>query len=242
MLRIYKNIYTLMFVFILMAWTQGLALGAQYTIDAQEDAGILGETAFLEFRSDDGTGTPLYKVTKATDPVYPGWTSYSQVIAFADSKGIRNWWLYSNGNIWSDDTEVGDTVGGLSAGIYRISPLSGGFLYTYADNYQDNYHLYRWALYIQVDRANGSYADYVLGSEDNAWSTAAEAFNAISGQYLDITLAAGDSLRFWLWDPDNSIDNSGSLTFDVSMVPEPSVFILLVIGLVLVFLLKKHQS
>jgi hypothetical protein len=69
----------------------------------------------------------------------------------------------------------------------------------------------------------------MLGS-NQGYDTAADALQANLASYLDISLTNGGSLNFWIYDW-NSIDNSGSLTFEVLPVPEPSTLALLGLGL-----------
>jgi hypothetical protein len=139
----------------------------------------------------------------------PGWSSYADVTAYTMANSIPGpWELLSAGNIWSSDITVGDYITTPVAGTYRITPISGGFYYEYGKDW-------RWEL--QVTWGNGS---QMIDFDD----------------YLDIVLAKGDWVYFWIWDDINSIDNSGSLTADIKMispVPEPSPLLLLAFGLAL---------
>ena len=61
---------------------------------------------------------------------------------------------------------------------------------------------------------------------------------AVSNYYLDLTVPEGGSLTFWIKDFDfsnntgDTIDNFGSLTFEVTPVPEPATILLLSLGLI----------
>ena len=151
-----------------------------------------------------------------TDTVSSRWTSSSEVESYADMKGIINWQLESAGNIWSSDKIVEDAINNLDAGIYRVSGVSGAFMH---DSFDEG-----WSPIVD-------FLDYPLGSFD-PYSTADLALQANLGRsYIDIPLAEGGSPIFWIWDNPNTIDNLGSLTFDVVPIPEPSTFILAGTGL-----------
>lgn len=227
----------MMFVFVFMGIERGLAFGAPITIDAVEDAGLYpGQGAYLRFVDKDG----VYYPVPATGLQ---WTSSSQVYTYAYSKGITDWVLESTGNIWSSDLIVGESLSGLQAGIYRVSPVDGAYMYDsfgWDPTYRDKYW---WELHIQARRAYNNdqivdYLDYMLGSY-TSYNSADLALQASLGSYIDIPLAEGGLLSFWIWDW-NSIDNSGGLSFNVTPIPEPSTLTLLAIGLP--FLIRRIRS
>jgi len=231
-------------IFLAVSVLAGIAPGPAFslvmTIDAIEDAGQFpGQGAYLRFKYDD---PPQYLPVTTSDVPSP-WTSKQEVYDFAGSKGITGWELQSGGSIWSSDLIVGDTLAGLSAGVYRVSVLDGAFMYDFF-NWSNFEGQWRWQLHIQalramVDDEVKDYFDYMLGSEI-PYDTPALALQASLEQYLDIPLAEGGSLIFWIWDNPNSIDNLGSLTFDVTLIPEPSTLILAGTGLLL--LLRRYRK
>jgi hypothetical protein len=237
-----------LFVLPCLVIANGLSFGfsTEIKLDARDDAGLYpGQDAFLQFLSGGKTyGGPL------TDP---GWTHYISA-GFTDKLSVNNyayydanikdsWRLESAGNIWSSDKIVGESLENLHAGTYRISPESGAYMYSFSDNpeYTDKYW---WELHIEVKQSNVT-SHYMLGSTVYA-DSADSALNAVLGQYIDISIAEGGSLSFWIWDWNetlnygNSIDNSGSLTFNITSVPEPSTFLLLTIGLA--FLMRRIRN
>lgn len=234
------------FVLLFLVSANGLAFGDLFTIDARDDAGKYpGKDAFLQFLGGDNN----YYGGPTTDP---GWTHYNHlydgdpysVDAYTYNEKIpSSWRLESTGNIWSSDKIVGDSLENLRAGTYRIFPESGAYMYSFSDNpeYTDKYW---WELHIEVKQSNVT-SYYMLGSTVYA-DSADSALNAVLGQYIDISIAEGGSLSFWIWDWNetlnygNSIDNSGSLTFNVTSVPEPSTFLLLAIGLS--FLIRRGRN
>jgi hypothetical protein len=120
----------------------------------------------------------------------------------------------------------------LTAGTYRISPQSGAYMYD-SWGWSDYRSKYWWELHIQVnqpDQTGGILSSYYMLGSNQGYDTAADALQANLASYLDISLTNGGSLNFWIYDW-NSIDNSGSLTFEVLPVPEPSTLALLGLGL-----------
>jgi hypothetical protein len=227
-----KCLTTVMFVFLCLGIARGLAHGTLIPLDAKADAGLYpGQGAFLSFV--DGQGNPLLNVSP-TD--HPEFTSSADVYAYAYATGISDWMLQSAGNIWSSDLIVGESLMDLPAGTYRVSVPDGvSNAYEYDSfGWSDYKEQWSWGLYIRADKAYkyGQIVDsfYDMLGSTTPYSSADLAFQAVQGSYIDITLAEGGSLNFWIWDWD-SIDNSGGISFNVTSVPEPSTFMLLTIGL-----------
>jgi len=220
MLNIYKKSLLLMMIsFLCIGIEAGFAFGYSITLNAIDDAGQYpGENAYLRFSGQSN--------------IYPTevWTTAQQVYGYASNNSIPSGWsLESAGNIWSDDLIVGESLLGLHAGTYRISPLDGAYQYdsfVWSDDPKDQ--KWRWEMHIQA-RNGQTINDYMLGSFDG-FNTAVNAFNAASGSYYDINIAEGSELFFWIWDT-NSIDNSGWLSAKITQIPEPSMILLLSIGL-----------
>ena len=232
-----KWLTTVMLVFLCLGIAPGLSCATSIPLDGKADAGLYpGQGAFLSFV--DNNGNPLLNVLP-TD--HPQFTSSADVYAYAYAEGISDWSLQSAGNIWSSDLLVGESLTDLPAGIYRISVPDGvSNAYQYDSFGWSNYkEQWWWELHIRADKAykNGQIVDsyYDMLGSTTPYSSADLAFQAVQGSYIDITLAEGGSLNFWIWDPNNSIDNSGSLSFNVTSVPEPSTFILLTLSLPLLF-------
>ena len=224
-----------MFVIVSMGIVQGSPLDIQMRIEGIDDAGQeAGQPAYVKFVVDP-SGVTL--TTNTTAEVSNRWTSSTEVKSYAANNIPEAWFLQSAGNIWSSDTIVGDPFTAPHAGVYRISPVEGAFQYD-SFNWSDVAGKWLWQLQI-YDPVGGD--NYTLGS-DVLYDTAALALKANLGKYMDITLAEGRELIFWIADGNlggtledalhrNSIDNSGSLTFNVVPIPEPSTFILAGTGL-----------
>jgi hypothetical protein len=230
----------MLFVIAFMGVLQSPALGIQMTIDAIDDAGQeANQPAYLHFVYSSG----YYEV----EPAGPQWTSRDFADNFASvNKILGLWHLESAGNIWSSDKIVGDALTGFNAGVYRISAVGGAFQYDSFD-WSDVAEKWLWQLQIY---AIGD-VNYTLGS-DVLYDTAALALEANLGKYIDITLAKGGELIFWIADGNldetpedalhrNTIDNSGSLTFDVATAPIPEPSTLILVGTGLFFLARRFR-
>ena len=232
MRRIFSLTILLVIIFGLTVTTYAI----QMTVDAIDDAGqFAGQGAYLKFV--DSSGVTLTPITTAE--VSNQWTSSYDVYSYATSNNIPGpWFLQSAGNIWSSDTIVGDLFTAPHAGVYRISAVDGAFTY---DSFNWSDVAWKWLWQLQIYAVRGD--NYTLGSQD-LYDSAAVALGANLGKYMDITLAEGGELIFWIadgrldGDPSerNTIDNSGSLTFDVTEipmpVPEPTTMLLLGSGLI----------
>lgn len=229
-----------LFVISLIGVLQGSALGIQMTIDGIDDAGqFAGQEAYLKFV--DSSGVTLTTITTAE--VSSQWTSSSNVYSYAASKDLPSpWFLQSAGNIWSSDTIVGDTFTSPATGVYRISPADGAFTFdSFGWSGVVNKWLWELQIYVVEDDIN-----YTLGSK-SLYDKGYLALGATLGKYIDITLVEGEKLVFWIADGSfygppnerNTIDNSGSLTFNVVLIPEPST--LLLVGTGLLFLPRRFR-
>jgi hypothetical protein len=244
MVRIFKIcIILVMFLFLSVGTGTGLA-GYVVNVDGTDDAGILGVDPYVQFNYSGGSQV----VTTATAPTR--WTSADDVYAYTFNHSVPNGWtLASSGNIWSTtDHIVGESLTGLSAGTYRITPIQATYLAFQRDafNWTQNPDYYAkswWEMQIQATNVyiNGileATHPFMLGSS-TPYDTAEEAFNAAFGSYLDITLGEGGSLTFWIYDID-TIDNTGGLSVSVNAVPEPATILLLLLGVP--FIIRKVRG
>ena len=230
-----KYFIALSFTFLFLALSSGPALSDLYTINAKDDAGQSpGQGAYAQLVYSDGTTSGF-----SAQP-----TSFSDVNGAA-IKG--NWSLFSAGNVWSADTTVGESID-LSAGMYRISVVDGGFTYdSFGWPGSEYSNKWLWGMNIKSQWTDGNGKtdgyDYWLGS-GTMYGSAGDALNAtLQGNgtaFVDIGLGGPGSLSFWINDW-NSIDNGGSLTFSVTPVPESSTLPFLA-GILLLLSVPRVRS
>ena len=228
-----KIVLTAIAVFLSAGFFAGSVVAASITLDAIEDAGLSpGQVAYIKFQPGNISDTPPTR-----------WGSAQDVYDYAadPNNGIGAWnYVESAGNIWYSDLFVGESLTGLHAGTYRIAPVAGAYTYD-SFGWSSNSGEWRWEMHIQALDNNGTWiGDYLLGST-SPFVTADDAFNAVSGSYLDIAMLEGGSLHFWIWDT-NSIDNDGFLQASIAMVPEPAALLLLGLGLTALSGLRKHRQ
>jgi len=229
MLKAYRKSFLIVSLVLLsLIMATGFAFGTLITLDAIEDAGQSpGQVAYIQFQPSGLTVTTANVATQ--------WISKGEVYSYASSKGISGskWSLTSAGNIWSPDFTVGESWSSTHAGTYRITPVGGAFERDYFGWSTDSGKWW-WEMEIQAHNVyeNGiivNYYDYVLGSS-MSYSSALDAWNAVQGSFLDINLAEGGWLNFWIYDV-NTIDNLGNISVNVTPVPEPSTMLLLSLSL-----------
>ncbi len=225
MLNTYRKIFLIVSsVLLFLVMATGFAFGDMITIDAIADAGQYpGQSAYIEFQLN---GVNVAGVTTSDVPTQ--WTSSAEVSAYALANGISWNSIVSAGNIWSSNT-VGVSLT-EPPGTYIITPISGAFEY---DSFGwSNEPGWWWLLDVTV---NGN-PPILLGgppndTPDGGYGSSGAALSSVLSESLPITLPEGGTLTFWIQD-NPTIDNRGSLTFDVEQIPEPATILLLCLGLI----------
>jgi len=238
------------FMVIALGLGTGTAFGYQVYVDAIDDAGTYaGEAAYATFKDTVWHGNAYgdWYVNTTQDKATSQWTSAQNVYDYMGYHSLTgNWWLLSAGNIWSADKIVGESLLNMHAGTYHITPVQATYLAFQRDTFNwtnpNYYGVYWWSMLITatnvyVDGELQASYTFTLGSETR-YSSAEDAFNAVVGSYLDITLAEGGTLTFYIYDV-TTVDNGGGLTVEVTMVPEPSTLLLLLLGIP--FVVRKFK-
>jgi hypothetical protein len=167
MLSFYKK-YLAITILICLCMAPGSvsAYSTQITLDGKDDAGIYpgqglpGQDIFVRFVADNHSGNVLKDIPSAA----PQFTSAGDVYNYAYANGINDWILESAGNIWSSDKIVGESLSGLSAGTYRISPKNGAYMYDSFDWGGGYQYKYWWKVFIiATNTPTYSYGQDALG-------------------------------------------------------------------------------
>lgn len=219
------------------------AFATSYTLDSVADAGEYpGQGDYTQFIWSTPTSNGIFEVPSGTP--HTSLDSASDIIAYADAHLPvgSTWSLKSAGDIWNGQGTIGTAVM-LPAGTWRISvdSLSRAFSYD-GYNWSEDAGKWLWFLNIRslyINTLGQSVENYVTLGSSTRYDTEAAAFQASTDGYIDITLMDPGSLSFWIWD-NNSIDNIGSITFDITAVPLPSTFLLLLAGLPLMLPRIRH--
>ncbi len=160
MSNFYKK-YLILAILIILCLAPGSvwAYSTPITLDGKDDAGIYpGQnpifTRFVEANNSQNVlqgmlsvEAPLTHATQSTQS--PSYTLQNAYF-YAWWYGINNWTMESAGNIWSSDSNIGESLSGLSAGTYRITPASGAYMYVddafeWGGGYQ---HKYWWKVFV----------------------------------------------------------------------------------------------
>lgn len=166
--------------------------------------------------------------------------------ADSSNTSIGEWRLESGGDVFlSPEKPVWKSIS-LTQGLYDLSLTSDSEAYNLVDYWGEN----SWNAYVQIWADYGD--SFSFGNGSPSFHSEADALgyyhNNVDG--LQIYLAQNADVYLYINDT-NSIDNSGSITFDirphdVTPVPEPATLVLMGSGLVAIGfrfrrLGKKHS-
>ncbi len=125
----------------------------------------------------------------------------------------------------------------LDAGEYLITPVDQTFegaRFTAANRFGSPN--YEWSMYVAIGGAPGVKYGYGEGAATSPdwryWATPAQAF-AAAPKPFSFTLNKATDVKFY-WVDNIFSDNSGGISFNVSAVPEPASYALLLLGLTVI--------
>lgn len=127
---------------------------------------------------------------------------------------------------------VGSTLH-LAAGEYFATPVDQSFQganYTAANRFGNN--SYEWNFYLSIDGSAGvkyGYGEGYATAGWQYWGTQAEAFAAAPAP-VKFTLSKASDVTFY-WKDNQFGDNTGGISLNVSAVPEPETYAMLLAGL-----------
>lgn len=162
------------------------------------------------------------------------WSNIGNMIADLNTKGF-DWWLESGGDPFNDPSAVIWKSLYLKKGLYEINLTYDSRAYNLMDYWGDN----MWNAYVQIWAGYGDSFNFgegftTFGTENDALSYYRTNVNG-----MRFSLSQDTDLYFYINDY-NSIDNSGSVSLDISAVPEPSTVLLLGMGISLA-IIWRHR-
>ncbi len=227
-----------------------------FTINPANNAGTLYNQAhYAILVGTDSFGNPKFITTDTiTSEVAGGFVGYLYDGIHHNTvqyyTGVTNpitaWVLWSAGDIWNttSHSHIYQSTGLLAGGTYRISVLPSTDAFTYDSwNWSGNYGYWGWYLHITDNHGH----QWTLGPGSGDWASTVTTANksaflaSLTGLHLDLTLTPGTELYFWIYD-NNTLDNAGSLSFNLASVPLPSSLLLVLSGLPAMALFRMRRS
>ncbi|RJQ50206.1 MAG: hypothetical protein C4538_00480 [Nitrospiraceae bacterium] len=221
----------------LIPFSYSNASTASVTLDGIANAG---------WSEDNLTSTYLYVRYKNTtnyyyqwrygDPEALRWSSLDALVSDPDMNTF-DWWLESGGDPFNAPSNPIWTSIYLEKGLYdiRLAPDSSAYnLLAYWGGNQWNNYVQIWADYD---------GNFNFGEGAYIASTANDSLNFYRSNVdgMTISLKENANLYFYINDT-NSVDNSGSVKLDVTVVPEPGQVLLFISGaLPLVFWSQRKK-
>lgn len=165
------------------------------------------------------------------------WNNMNELVTDLNNQGVA-WYLESGGDPFSPTNKIWKSVS-LSQGTYEISLADNSSAY----NLLDYWGLDMWNAYVQIWTDYGD--SYNFGNGFPAFDSESNALSYYHSSVDGITLnLLQDAEVFFYINDNNSIDNSGSVTLDITgtPVPEPSTFVLLAFGMIIFFTWQHKQN
>ena len=164
------------------------------------------------------------------------WNNMDELVADLNTQGF-SWWLESGGDPFSNTSDQIWTSVFLEKGLYEVSLAPDSQAYNREDYWGND----AWNAYVQMwtdygDSFNFGEGTYTYGSEQDTL----QFYNA-SVDGMTITLTEDTNLNFYINDY-NSIDNSGGVTLNVAVVPEPGQVALFIAGAFTLVIFRLKQK
>ncbi|RJQ23224.1 MAG: hypothetical protein C4560_00675 [Nitrospiraceae bacterium] len=184
--------------------------------------------------ADDLTSTYLYVKDLADDSYYYQWrygdpdalrwSNLDDVVADLNTQGF-SWWLESGGDPFNKPSSPIWTSVFLEKGEYEINLAPDSSAYNLSDYWGGN----TWNAYVQIWAGYGDSFNFGEGSYISASENDALDYYHATVDGMTFSLKEDSNLYFYINDT-NSIDNSGSVKLNVSVVPEPGQVLLFISG------------
>ncbi len=231
------NILFVVLLLVIISFSNSHASTTTVTLDGIANAG---------WWADELGSTYLYVKNKTTDSYYfkwrygssttLPWSNLTSLITDLNSKGF-DWWLESGGDPFNAPSSPIWTSVHFEKGLYNISLAPDSSAYNlsayWGDNIWNNY-VEIWAAY--DDSFNFGEGSYISNSANDSLN-----FYKTNIDGMTISLKEDTNLFFYINDS-NSIDNSGSVKLNVSVVPEPGQVVLFIAGAILLVVYHHRKK
>ena len=164
------------------------------------------------------------------------WNNMDDLVTDLNSQGF-SWWLESGGDPFSNTSDPIWTSVYLQKGVYEVSLAQDSAAYNRMGYWGDDH----WNAYVQMWTDYGDSFNYGEGSYTYYSEQDTLHFYNASVDGMTITLTEDTNLNLYINDF-NSIDNSGGVRLNVSVVPEPGQVALFIAGALTLGIFRLNQK
>lgn len=226
------------FIMLVISFSYSNASATTVTLDGVANSGWWADTLTSSYLYVKNKTTDIYTYQwRYGDPDPLPWNNMSELTTDLNTQGF-DWWLESGGDPFNTPTSPIWTSIYLEKGLYNINLAADSSAYNLSSYWGDN----NWNAYVQMYAAYGDSFNFGEGSYISGNANDALDYYHTNVDGMTISLKENTNLYFYINDT-NSIDNAGSATLNVSVVPEPRQVMLFISGgIPLVFWRQRKEA